>query len=123
MFKNVKMSLADICGEGYAKALATASAAVGNMKYEQAAALACEKVDFFSEQDMARSDALLDSVGTQLVAPFENNIDGAPTDSFRHAENKSAAPYRTHSASSVLSSCVRLPNSTIWSSASKLENR
>lgn len=92
MFKNIKMSLADICGADYAKALATASAAVGNMKYEDAEALACEKVDFFSEQDMARSDALLDSVGKQLANPFENSIDGAPTDSFRHAENKSAAP-------------------------------
>lgn len=92
MFRNIKMSLADICGADYAASLASASAAVGNMKYEEAVALANKAVDFCSEADMARGDALLDKVGQQVVAPFANDIDGAPTDSFRKAESKSASP-------------------------------
>ncbi len=92
MFRNISLSIADIFGHEYAQSLARASSAVGNMKYNEAQALVEERVDFMPASDLARAHELLSKVGTQLVPEFENDIDGAPTDSFRHAENKSAAP-------------------------------
>ena len=92
MFRNISLSIADIFGHEYAQSLARASSAVGNMKYNEAQALVEERADFIPASDLARAHELLSKVGTQLVPEFENDIDGAPTDSFRHAENKSAAP-------------------------------
>lgn len=92
MFKNISLSIADIFGNNYAVSLARATAALGSMKYDEALALAEERVDFMPAADIARQHQLLGMVGKCINPVFENNIDGAPTDSFRHAENKSAAP-------------------------------
>lgn len=92
MFKNISLSIADIFGNDYAVSLVRAAAALGSMKYDEALALAESRVDFMPAADIARQHQLLGMVGNQMIPAFENAIDGAPTDSFRRAENKSAAP-------------------------------
>lgn len=92
MFRDIKMSLADLLGDEYAARLTSASAALGITDAASARAIVDERVDFYSESDRRRGDALLSRIGERLTDAFVNDNDGAPTDSFRHAENKSASP-------------------------------
>ena len=92
MFVNVKMSLADLLGKKYTDRLCAANAALGVMTKEEALAIAEEKIDFFPEATQERNSRLLSLVGKQIVEPLGESTDGAPTDSFRKAENKDAAP-------------------------------
>ncbi|NLW73396.1 MAG: aminotransferase class III-fold pyridoxal phosphate-dependent enzyme [Clostridiales bacterium] len=92
MFCNVRMSLSDITGCDYTEKAAAAAAALGGIGYDEAIKIANEKVDFYPETEQRRNDALLDRVGAVLLPPFENSNDGAPTDSFRLATHKAAAP-------------------------------
>lgn len=92
MFSNIKMSLADIAGKNYTENVAAAAAALGGIGYEEALAIAGEKVNFFSSADQKRGDALLFKVGKRVAPAFDDSNDGAPTNSYRHAGNKNAAP-------------------------------
>ena len=92
MFKNVKLSLLDLLGKDYAESVASANEAIGAMSRMEAEAWLSGKVDFFTEAEQRAEDALLPLVGQRIATPFVNGNEGAPTDSFRKAENKSAAP-------------------------------
>lgn len=92
MFVNVKMSLADLLGKKYTDRVVAANVALGAMTMEEALALAEEKVDFFPESAQERNSRLLSLVGKQIIEPLGESTDGAPTDAFRKAENKDAAP-------------------------------
>ena len=92
MFINVKASLSDLLGSEYTNAVAAANAALGNMSLGDALALAEEKVDFFPEETQKRNSALLSKVGTQVIDPMPEVTAGAPTDSFRKAASRGAAP-------------------------------
>ena len=92
MFVNVKMSLADLLGKKYTDRVCAANAALGVMAKEEALAIAEEKIDFFPEAVQERNSRLLSLVGKQIVEPLGESADGAPTDAFRKAENKDAAP-------------------------------
>ena len=92
MFKNVNMSLLDLLGKDYAESVASANEAVGAMSRMEAEAWLSGKVDFFTEAEQSAEDTLLPLVGQKIATPFVNDNDGAPTDSFRKAENKSASP-------------------------------
>lgn len=92
MFKNVKMSLADLLGKNYTDGVAAANAVLGVMSKDEAAALAEAQVEFFPESTQKRNSELLALTGKQVIAPVVSTTDGAPTDSFRAAENKSASP-------------------------------
>ncbi len=92
MFKDISMSLSDIAGSEYAASVAAAAGALGYIESDEAKEIAGEKVDFFSAADRERGDALAGKVGESLTLSFENNNDGAPTDSYRKAGNKSASP-------------------------------
>ena len=91
MFKDINMSLEDLLGHGYAESVASANEALGVMSRMEAEAWLSGKVSFFSEAEQKAEDTLLPLVGHKIAKPFENANDGAPTDSFRKAENKSAS--------------------------------
>ena len=86
------MSLADLLGKKYTDRVCAANAALGVMTKEEALAIAEEKIDFFPEAVQERNSRLLSLVGKQIVEPLGESTDGAPTDAFRKAENKDAAP-------------------------------
>jgi acetylornithine/succinyldiaminopimelate/putrescine aminotransferase len=86
------MSLADLLGKKYTDRVVAANAALGVMTKEEALAIAEEKIDFFPEDAQARNSKLLSLVGKQIIEPLGDSTDGAPTDAFRKAENKDAAP-------------------------------
>ena len=93
MFKNVKYSLTSLLGNSYVEGVARANEFFGKMSYDEAMAIANEEISFYDEAAQAKNDALLEKVGTQVIAPMTpDNNDGAPTDSFRKAENKDASP-------------------------------
>ncbi|MBQ2385501.1 MAG: hypothetical protein II292_04755, partial [Clostridia bacterium] len=93
MFKEVKYSLSTLIGTRYMENVAKANAFFGKMSYDEAMAIANEEVVFYSAEAQAKNDALLDLVGTQVVEPMlPDDNDGAPTNAFRKAEDKSAAP-------------------------------
>lgn len=92
MFLNVRMSLSDITGRDYTEKVAAAAAALGGIDYREALRIAEEKVDFYPEAEQMRNNALLDKIGERLLPPFLNSNDGAPTNSFRRATSKAAAP-------------------------------
>ena len=50
MFKNIKMSLADLLGKDYTDAVAAVNAVLGGMSLEEAEKIANEKVGFFPEE-------------------------------------------------------------------------
>ena len=86
------MSLADLLGKKYTDRVCAANAALGVMAKEEALAIAEEKIDFFPEATQERNSRLLSLVGKQIVEHLGESTDGAPTDAFRKAENKDAAP-------------------------------
>jgi acetylornithine/succinyldiaminopimelate/putrescine aminotransferase len=93
MFKDVKYSLSSLIGKSYFEGVARANAFFGKMSYDEAMAIANEEVSFFDAATQAKNDSLLDLVGTTVIEPMaDDNNDGAPTDSFRKAEDKNASP-------------------------------
>ena len=86
------LSLADLLGKDYTDAVVAANEALSLLPPGEARRLACEKVDFYPLSLQEKADSLLSSVGKQVVSPFENDADGAPTDSFRKAMHKFSAP-------------------------------
>ena len=92
MFNEVKLSLSDILGEEYIEKVASVNAFFGCTEKEEIIRLANEKVDFYSQKIQEKNDELLKSVGKQVTDKYENNNDGAPTDSFKKAMSKQTAP-------------------------------
>lgn len=91
-FNSPKLSLAELLGEAYIEKVVEANVALGRMAKEEAKKSAYEKVDFFPACDQNKNDELLNKVGEELIAPFDNTLDGAPTNSFRKATHKNLAP-------------------------------
>ena len=92
MFKNIKMSLADLLGKDYTDAVAAANAVLGGMSLEEAEKIANEKVGFFPEEVQKKNSEMLALVGKQVMPVVPPMTDGAPTDSFRKAASRDAAP-------------------------------
>lgn len=91
-FNSPKLSLAELLGEAYIDKVVEANVALGRMTKDEAKKSAYEKVDFFPIDDQYKNDEFLNKVGTELIAPFDNTLDGAPTNSFRKATHKNLAP-------------------------------
>lgn len=91
-FRSPNLSLADMLGQEYMRRVAQANVALGRMTIEEADKLANEKIAFFPEELQKQNDDLLALVGTQIVEPFDNAQEGAPTNSFRKATHKNLAP-------------------------------
>ncbi len=91
-FRSPKLSAADMLGEPFLKQVIKANVALGRFDEKEATELAYEKIDFFPEALQKQDEALLQRVGDTIIEPFDNNVDGAPTDAFRKATHKSSAP-------------------------------
>ena len=92
MFNSPKLSLEDILGKEYLAKIIEANAVLGVMDADEGKRIASEKIDFYPEEKQKKNDELLSKVGTQIIAPFENSVDGAATAAFQHALSKNSAP-------------------------------
>ena len=92
MFNSPKLSLSDLLGRDYTESVARANEALGVMSYEETMKIADEKIDFYPEEKQKKGDEMLSRVGTQIMAPFENDNKGAATAAFAHATNTNQAP-------------------------------
>ncbi len=92
MLRNISRSLADLLGKEYMDAVKTVAVEVCGMDPDEADALINEKVDFFPEDYVARMDEMAKRTGEKIVTSFEDNLDGAPTDSFKKAAHSNMAP-------------------------------
>lgn len=89
---NISLSLADILGQGYVKAVCKARAALCGDDYNELYEVATQRVEFYPESFAQRQDSLMQSIGKQVCEPFENSLKGAPTSSYAQAQNSFAAP-------------------------------
>ena len=96
MFKNLSYSLADMLGKDYLESIIEANCFFDAKDRSELEEYAYGKVDFYLEADQIKGDEMLEKVGTQVVKACENNNEGAPTDSYRHAFNKNASPLTCH---------------------------
>ena len=96
MFKNLSYSLADFLGKEYLESVIEANSFFGGEDRSILEAYAYDKVEFYPETEQIANDALLEKVGTQVVKAFENDNEGAPTDSYRQAFHRNAAPLTGH---------------------------
>lgn len=92
MFKNISLSLADITGEEYIRGLVDGCVFFGSMSRDQAVELAHQKVEFYPVAAQKKNDELAALTGNTVVRPVTDSNEGAPTDAFRHAENRDASP-------------------------------
>lgn len=101
MFKDLSYSLADLFGREYLESVIEANCFFGadDDAARDRAALkeyAYGKVAFYPEAEQKKNDMLLAKVGTQVIKAWDNQNQGAPTDSYRQAFNKDAAPITGH---------------------------
>ena len=92
MLHNVSRSLEDMLGKAYMETVQETAVTLLGVDPAEAKALATDKVDFYSDEFAARCDALAAKVGQQVVKPFDGELVGAPTESFRKATHVNAAP-------------------------------
>lgn len=92
MFKNDRCSLADLLGETYINNLLTANLFLDEENVSELRNCAFEKVCVSTNIGKEKLDSLLSKVATQVVPLESLNNDGAPTDSYRAAFNRNAAP-------------------------------
>ena len=92
MFKNQKLSLADILGGEYIEAVAAANDALGELDADEVRSIGNEKVEFYPEAKQEKSDALLSKVGTQMFPAWDNGLRGAGTNAYMQAAHDNMAP-------------------------------
>jgi 4-aminobutyrate aminotransferase-like enzyme len=90
--KNVRLSLADLTGPSYARALCEARAFLTGGSLSAYQALAEEKIDFFPDAFQERLDQMLDAVGRPVVSGLSVSAGGAATQSVKRATNTDMAP-------------------------------
>ena len=92
MFKNQKLSLADILGGEYIEALAAANEALGELSADEVRRIGSEKVEFYPEAKQKKNDDLLAKVGTQMFPSWDSGVKGAGTNSYMAAAHDNMAP-------------------------------
>lgn len=92
MFKTVKMSLADMLGSEYTRAVSGAAKELLGIDAARAAALIHEEIDFLPEKRIEKVDKLLASVGSAFLPSFDNDNKGATTQAYESASNLQASP-------------------------------
>jgi acetylornithine/succinyldiaminopimelate/putrescine aminotransferase len=90
--KNVRLSLADLVGSDYARALCETRAFLTAGSQSAYQTLAEEKVDFFPDPLRERLDRMLDIVGSPVVTRLPDSAAGAPTQSVKKATKYDMAP-------------------------------
>jgi len=88
MFYSPFLSLTDLLGEQYVKAVAGVSAAMGVTIPDGV----FEPTDFYPLDKQIQNDLFLQKVGQQIAPPFSDSVTGAGTDSFKNTVNISASP-------------------------------
>jgi 4-aminobutyrate aminotransferase-like enzyme len=89
---NLSLSLSDLLGPEYLKAVVEARALAEGVDQGGLLALANEKVEFYPEAFRKRVDELLDSVGRKVTSGFGSSARGATTAAFIKASRLGQAP-------------------------------
>lgn len=92
MFTSPKLSLKDILGKEYIEKIIEANAALGVMDAETGEKIGSEKIDFYPEENQNKNTSFLPKVATNIMTPFENDVDGAATSAFAKALSKNSSP-------------------------------
>ena len=95
MAKNISLSLADIAGADFVKAVATARDLIDGVPMAESIALGNRKVDFYPADFARQQDKLLASVGKQVAPAFDDRIKGAASNAFSKAFHGNMAPVFT----------------------------
>ncbi len=91
-FNEVKLSLADIAGAGYAEAACAARAALTGDERSELSKLAMQPVEFLPSAFLARQAALLAQVGSKICPVLAHSPLGASTRDFNAHTKTAAAP-------------------------------
>ena len=89
---NIRLSLSDLLGADYLKAVCEARAFADGSDAGSLAALAGEKVDFYPPSFQEQADRLVDSVGRKVVAGFPHSARGAGSQAFVKASRLPQSP-------------------------------
>ncbi len=92
VFQKVQRSLEDMLGRRYTEKLSECVRLLFDMDAGAFSALAGEKVDFYPETFERSIDDMLGKVGETVFEPFEDDLTGASTDSFRAAQRQCMCP-------------------------------
>lgn len=92
MLNNVSLSLADLLGEEYISSVIEARSFFVQDDKSTLEKIAHEKVDFYPSQFSNRQDELFNKVGENVVSPFPDNEEGAPTNSYHASQHTAMAP-------------------------------
>lgn len=92
MLHNISRSLEDMLGKPYMDAVQETAVTLLGLTPDEAKALATDKVEFWPDAFAAHADAMAAKVGQQVATPFETELVGAPTESFRKATHVHASP-------------------------------
>jgi hypothetical protein len=92
MFATQKLSLADLLGDDYIRAVLQAAAFYGITAKNKAERLAYEKIDLYPKKHQEMNDKLLQYIKNAVITPFENSNEGAPTAAFAKAFHRGASP-------------------------------
>lgn len=90
--KNITRSLEDLLGKEYMQAVKSVAVQINGMDPARADFLASEKVDFFPDAYVEKMNDLAKKTGEKVVEGFDDEMPGAPTDSFRKATHYNMAP-------------------------------
>ena len=92
MIENLRLSLSDLLGADYTRAVCEARALLTGENPEALRALADEKIDWYPEAFARRQEELMERVDCRVTDGFAGDEAGAPTDSYRAAQHSGAAP-------------------------------
>lgn len=98
MFREVNVSLKDMLGEEYLEGVIDAGCFFGAGNRETLDRLASTKVSFFPQEAQSRNQALAERIGSKVLTGYSEDNEGAPTNSYRKAFDKNAAPLGGHGA-------------------------
>ena len=91
-YKNLQLSLCDLVGPDYCRAVAGARAVLTGEKERSLSSLIQEKIDFWPQSYRERLEALLPEVGRNVCHGLEAGTQGAATTSFRVPSHLERAP-------------------------------
>ena len=92
MMENLRLSLTDLLGADYTRAVCEARALLTGESPEALRALADERIDWYPEAFARRQEVLMEKVGCRVADGLASGEAGAPTDSYRAAQHGEAAP-------------------------------
>lgn len=92
MFNIVERSLEDILGYDYTNRVKEYMVRMFGEEEDKIASLLQKKVNFFPNEFEEDLDNRLDQIGKQIIPPFETDVMGASTDSFKSASHFTMSP-------------------------------